>query len=63
MKEEMVPVTFKTTVSNREWLQKHADDNHRSLAGQINFFLDRVRQSETEQMVIGGDHKTFKENK
>lgn len=31
-----------------EWLREVADQNHRSVAGQVRFFLDRERQTKTD---------------
>lgn len=45
-----------------EWLKGEAEVNHRSLAGQIRFFLDCERQTKTDKAGLvaadakGGDH-------
>lgn len=37
-----------------EWLKRQAERDHRSVAGQIRFFLDRERQTKAD-VCVGGE--------
>lgn len=37
------PLTFKPRADIRTWLEKEAAANHRSMSGQINFFLEQAK--------------------
>lgn len=45
---EPVAVNFKTPAETREWLEKRAAANHRSLTGEINFILEQAKAAETQ---------------
>lgn len=42
MAEELVAITFKAPISIREWLMERSEANHRSMAGELNYLLDKV---------------------
>jgi hypothetical protein len=48
MSADLMPMTFKTPAETKAWLEKLAQQNHRSVAGQINFIIDQAKKSQAK---------------